>query len=1078
MKNKILFLIVFPFTIVSNAQVFQPLPSEPNRTMSSAPQSLVSDGNIAYLSITTLEYGKELWKTDGTPSGSKIVKDILPGPTIYSPFFQQVITDITLVNSKPFFLTTTPQYGNELWQSDGTESGTKLVKDITPGISGSTISNLVSCNNLLFFLVQNSNGKIELWRSDGTESGTFFIFTMNTIWSASSIQLVNMGNLVYFNLYDFTNGIQFWKSDGTVDGTTLIKSFADANNSNNMLRAGNFIYFFMDAPNTRIIKSDGTTSGTQMIYSFEGLYSQLISNVKLFNGIMYFNAYTAAAGYEPWKSDGTTAGTHMIVDLKPGTENSYVSSIFASGSNVYFCANHETLNNKFTLWVSNSSGTTKLKDFSKDDGGTNTLEMFEFNGLIYFAIPGKINIPGKVPGGELWRTNGTISGTVQFKNDGAEGGPNGATSFVKVGNKFVFFATSLAMGQEVWASDGTESGTAPIKDFNTSKNSENITWTLKYKNKIFFNSYSPEFSRNIYSTDGIPGSNLLLKDTRSGIDFLGIFELFYQPVAPVILGNSILFGADATPTYGKELWKSDGLESNTILLKDIYVGQGHSDPQNLTTVQTTTFFIATTANEGGELWKTDGTTEGTQLVKDIYPGTSNCGCTNLFGFNNQLFFNANDGVNGLQLWKSDGTSAGTALFKKINTSGAPNVKNMTAAGSKFYFSADDGVHGEELWVSDGTAAGTKLVKDINAGSASSSPAYLTIYNGILYFSSAESTTGSELWRSDGTESGTYMVKDIYNGTVGSSPSYITITDNFIIFSANHPDYGLEVWKSNGTAAGTKLVKDILPGTGGSDPKNYFFVNGNIYFAASDSFLGINSELWVTNGTSINTFKVQEIGRAEYSSNPNYFIALDNKLYFAASDGLAQSLWVGDIIPISTSNVSLTLKKETTSVLVAWDITNEDGIKSYEVLRSYDNKLFVSIQNALSTNTQNASYDFLDSGIDKEKAQFVYYKINTIYEDDSEEESAVKSIQFLDGPILAIKPNPTTDNLNVSFLNHGNAPLNIQIVDVLGRIVYSEEVLNGKEDLSLDIATSHLTMGIYTIVTKSNNGQSSVKFIKQ
>lgn len=1073
MSNKILFFVALIFSSsVAHAQVFQPLPSEPNRTMGSTPSSLVSDGSVAYVAITTAEYGKELWKTDGTANGTKIVKDILPGPKEYLPIFQQIITNITLVNSTPFFLTTTPEYGLELWRSDGTAAGTKLVKDITPGTSSSTISNMVSCNNLLFFLVQNSSGKMELWRSDGTDSGTFFLFTM----TSNTIQLVSNGNQVYFTLYDAI-GVQFWKSDGTVSGTTLIKSFADYSHTN-LVRSGNYIYFFLKeraAPKVSLIKSDGTAAGTQSIYSFEESYSQQIANVKVFNGTIYFTAYTAAAGIEAWKSDGTTVGTKMIVDLRPGTQNGYINSIFASGSNVYFCANHETLNDKFTLWVSNTSGTIKLIDFSVSVFSEGFLELFEFNGQVYFSGSGS-----DLSNGGLWRTNGTVAGTVQFKYDGIEGGPGGGQSFVKVGSKFIFISSSLALGQELWVSDGTASNTTPIKDFNTNYNSENITWTLGYKNKIFFNSYSPQFARNIYSTDGILGNNVLLKDTKPGIEVLDAFDLWIQPLAPAILGNKFIFAA-ADDLSGKKLWASDGIGSNTAKLKDLYV----EEPLEIKTVQTTAFFIANSSGEGKELWKTDGTDLGTQLVKDINPGTANCDCANLFSFNNQLFFNANDGVNGLQLWISDGTPAGTILFKKINASGAANIKNMIAAGTKFYFSADDGIHGEELWVSDGTVAGTKLVKDINAGSASSAPAYFTMYNGILYFSSAESATGAELWRSDGTESGTYMVKDIYSGTYGSSPSYITATDNFIIFSANHPDYGVEVWKSNGTASGTKLVKDIIQGVAGSDPKKYFFVNGNVYFSASDSvvvlqgvlYINYNSEIWVTNGTGINTFKIQEIGRVGYSGDPSNFVALNNKLYFTATDGLTQSLWVGDIIPLSTSSVSLNLQKETTGVLVSWNIPDESGIKSYDVLRSYDNVSFVAIHNELSTNTQNASYDFLDTGLDKVTAQLVYYKIKTIYEDDSEEESASKSVQFVEGPTLAIKPNPATDNLNVLFFNHGNGPLNIQIVDVLGRIVYNKEI-HGADDLSLDIATSHLTMGIYTIVAKSDHGQSCLKFIKE
>ena len=50
-----------------------------------------------------------------------------------------------------------------------------------------------------------------------------------------------------------------------------------------------------------------------------------------------------------------------------------------------------------------------------------------------------------------------------------------------------------------------------------------------------------------------------------------------------------------------------------------------------------------------------------------------------------------------------------------------------------------GGHGVELWSTDGTFAGTTLVRDIYAGTFSSSPSNLTVFNGKLYFTAQEPT---------------------------------------------------------------------------------------------------------------------------------------------------------------------------------------------------------------------------------------------------------------------------------------------------------------------------------------------------
>jgi ELWxxDGT repeat protein len=58
-----------------------------------------------------------------------------------------------------------------------------------------------------------------------------------------------------------------------------------------------------------------------------------------------------------------------------------------------------------------------------------------------------------------------------------------------------------------------------------------------------------------------------------------------------------------------------------VLVKDIYTGANASIPQNLISINGTLFFTATDGVNGKELWKSDGTDAGTVLVKDIRPGS-------------------------------------------------------------------------------------------------------------------------------------------------------------------------------------------------------------------------------------------------------------------------------------------------------------------------------------------------------------------------------------------------------------------------------------------------------------------------
>ncbi|HET9221287.1 MAG TPA: ELWxxDGT repeat protein, partial [Roseiflexaceae bacterium] len=50
-----------------------------------------------------------------------------------------------------FFMADDGASGAELWRSDGTDAGTRLVKDINPGRDGSSPDSLILVNGTLFF---------------------------------------------------------------------------------------------------------------------------------------------------------------------------------------------------------------------------------------------------------------------------------------------------------------------------------------------------------------------------------------------------------------------------------------------------------------------------------------------------------------------------------------------------------------------------------------------------------------------------------------------------------------------------------------------------------------------------------------------------------------------------------------------------------------------------------------------------------------------------------------------------------------------------------------------------------------
>ncbi|MCD9855174.1 T9SS type A sorting domain-containing protein [Epilithonimonas sp. JDS] len=113
--------------------------------------------------------GQELWMSDGTVTGTIEVKDINTATATAG----SGVANFTEYNGKIYFSASDgATSGAELWVTDGTEQGTKMLKDILPGSTGSFPEKLVVFKNKLYFLLNNSGGVRQLWESDGTESGT------------------------------------------------------------------------------------------------------------------------------------------------------------------------------------------------------------------------------------------------------------------------------------------------------------------------------------------------------------------------------------------------------------------------------------------------------------------------------------------------------------------------------------------------------------------------------------------------------------------------------------------------------------------------------------------------------------------------------------------------------------------------------------------------------------------------------------------------------------------------------------------------------------------------------------------
>src|SRR5690606_26629098 len=127
------------------------------------------------------------------------------------------------------------------------------------------------------------------------------------------------------------------------------------------------------------------------------------------------------------------------------------------------------------------------------------------------------------------------------------------------------------------------------------------------------------------------------------------------------------------------------------------------------------------------------------------------------------YFIASDPAHGKGLWKSDGSAAGTTFVTRIDLGPRTRYLDLVAAGDTLYIVADDDERTPfdtiEIFASDGSAEGTTLVKSWIKNVSSWNPLSYLGVGDTLFVVAGDSEHGYELWKSDGTPDGTQIVKE-------------------------------------------------------------------------------------------------------------------------------------------------------------------------------------------------------------------------------------------------------------------------------------------------------------------------------
>ncbi|HVR09592.1 MAG TPA: hypothetical protein VMW75_16220, partial [Thermoanaerobaculia bacterium] len=370
-------------------------------------------------------------------------------------------------------------FDQQLWGSDGTALGTRLIHDFCP--SGTVLTcvhvnrfiGVVGGAALLLVVTDDRVPEIQLWASDGTAGGTRSLASEltpapDTYTTSAETPFALTAHALYFFACGPGN-CGLWKTDGTVAGTVAVaQGFGQPLLS--IAAAGKRVFFgAVTAQSKQLWTSDGTPAGTLSLGSFPDYYDSevFVEGLGPFFAAgprVYFLAGDPTHHRQLWTSDGTVAGTKPLTAFTPADPFAHTSLVKAIGDRLYFVGDDGTHGDQLYVSDGSAAGTRAVTAFTApnafssapflaDDAGS----LAEVAGKLLFVATDGIHPFG------LWSSGGTPATTALLT--GCSGGcPNlpAGTQLFAIGTHALFEVNDAAGDLSFWATDGSGAGTLPL----------------------------------------------------------------------------------------------------------------------------------------------------------------------------------------------------------------------------------------------------------------------------------------------------------------------------------------------------------------------------------------------------------------------------------------------------------------------------------------------------------------------------------------------------------------------------------------------------------------------------------------
>ena len=878
----------------------------------------------------------ELWRTDGTPEGTRAILGLSALESISPPIAWRG----RFVFDRGTFLCPCA-----LWSSDGTAAGTHQLLPAAPTFHCPLPLTALGADFL--YTVPDGDGRpfSRLFRSDGTAAGTREIARLGGVLDG---QPLVGGGTVFFRILSDNTSTEIWQTDGTHAGTHRATTLADPSDLQEF-DGSLYLTAVLSADHDpgralfRLPSSGGPP--IQLAKLFQDSESRISPPVQFspLGDRLLFLAQDFNRGLELWSTDGTPEGTRRLRSFQPIPDVDRQPSILAgTGDRVFFSASDGV--HGWELWESDGTpeGTRMVTDLRAgrlllDAGGAKLGRRQRFPLLQRRRQQNGPRALGPSLGATMSMRRRRIAtlllGSALSAAAGAQEMPHlladinqtpnvpfstdlreEPADFFNLGGRLLFSTADLdSLDQAIlWSTDGTVRGTRQISTTLCLSACQSIS-ALRVRNGVALLGIVSKPDASIFSlsslgrTDGTPAGTYLLTGEFAT-------DTIFHPLTLVPLPGSdvSLFYGCSLATGECLLWRSDGTREGTGILAGTD-GLPFSEPHGFTVWQGRLYFLAR-HGEGGEkgLWSTDGSPAGTRFVHAVTEPPLASGV--MAAARSRLFFTSGDA--GEDLWTTDGSPAGTRQVADFTPPpcddgcGPPDINSLTAAGDDAYFETHRAGHAIEIWESDGTTAGTR--PRIELPSQVADVEEFRRIGGRWSFLGATEEGRSVFWTVD--DGFLHAARLTACGGGGSCPAVVSPFTAFsgdrLLFAGIDSTNRINPWITDGTSAGTRRLVDCPGGCndlsfqlGPSVPPG---PAGAAYFRAytgqGDPETGAD-QLWSTDGTPEGTRPV--------AGHFAGFGVLNGRLYFGSSGQWhpASELWVSDGTPESARRVAVLRRLE-------------------------------------------------------------------------------------------------------------------------------------------------------------------------